>query len=138
MREAQVIVLATPVFLALIALEWWVGRRRGRQTYRVHDALASIGLGITSQLAGVLSRVLGLGVYALVFQHAALWRLDAASPAVWVAALLLYDLAYYWHHRLGHRVALLWAAHAVHHQSEDYNLSTALRQTGTGWLGANA
>jgi sterol desaturase/sphingolipid hydroxylase (fatty acid hydroxylase superfamily) len=135
MREAQVIVLATPVFLALIALEWWVGQRRGRQTYRVHDALASIGLGITSQLAGVLSRVLGLGVYALVFQHAAPWRLDAGSPWVWVAALLLYDLAYYWHHRLGHRVALLWAAHAVHHQSEDYNLSTALRQTGTGWLG---
>ena len=43
-------------------------------------------------------------------------------------------LLYYWHHRAGHRVALFWAAHVVHHQSEDYNLSTALRQTSSGWL----
>ena len=134
MQQAQVIVLATPVFLALIALEWIVGWRRGRQTYRLHDALSSIGLGIVSQLAGVLSRLFGLGVYALLYSQAAPWHLPTDAAWVWLSALLLYDLCYYWHHRLGHRVALLWAAHAVHHQSEDYNLSTALRQTGTGWL----
>ncbi len=134
MTETQIIVLATPVFLSLIALEWWVGWRRGRNTYRLHDAMASIGLGMASQLAGVLARLFGLGVYTLVWQHAALTRLPADSVAVWLAALLLYDLCYYGHHRLGHRVALLWAAHVVHHQSEDYNLSTALRQTGSGWL----
>ena len=49
-------------------------------------------------------------------------------------ALLAYDFCYYWLHRAGHRVAVLWAAHAVHHQSEDYNLSTALRQTSSGFL----
>jgi alkylglycerol monooxygenase len=47
---------------------------------------------------------------------------------------VFYDFCYYWLHRAGHRVALLWAAHAVHHQSEDYNLSTALRQTSSGFL----
>ena len=137
MQQAQIIVLATPVFLALIALELWVGHRRGRQTYRLHDALSSVGLGIISQLAGVMSRLFGLGVYVLVFQQVSPglpWQLPANSLWVWLAALLLYDLAYYWHHRLGHRVALLWAAHVVHHQSEDYNLSTALRQTASGWL----
>ena len=134
MQAAQIIVLATPVFLALIALEWWVGRRRGRDTYRLHDAMASIGLGMVSQLAGVIAKLGGMGIYVLVWEHLALWRLPLQSAWVWLGALLLYDLAYYWHHRLGHRVALLWAAHAVHHQSEDYNLSTALRQTGSGWL----
>ena len=50
-------------------------------------------------------------------------------------ALLFYDFCYYWQHRAGHGVALFWAAHVVHHQSEDYNLSTALRQTSSsGWL----
>jgi len=53
---------------------------------------------------------------------------------VWALALLLYDLCYYALHRAGHRVALFWAAHVVHHQSEDYNLSTALRQTSSGFL----
>jgi len=48
--------------------------------------------------------------------------------------LLLYDLLYYWLHRFGHEVNVLWAAHVVHHQSESYNLTTALRQTGSGFL----
>ena len=53
---------------------------------------------------------------------------------MWIGALLAYDFCYYWLHRAGHRVAVLWAAHVVHHQSEDYNLSTALRQTSSGFL----
>ena len=48
--------------------------------------------------------------------------------------LLGYDFCYYWLHRAGHEVAVFWAAHAVHHQSQYYNLSTALRQTSSGWL----
>ncbi len=134
MTSAQVIVLATPVFLALIALEFWVGVRRGRNTYRLNDALSSIGLGIMSQLIGVFSGVATLGLYSLAFGALAWrpWPVDALWT--WLVALLLYDLCYYWKHRFGHTVALLWAAHVVHHQSEDYNLSTALRQTGSDWL----
>jgi sterol desaturase/sphingolipid hydroxylase (fatty acid hydroxylase superfamily) len=131
----QIIVVATPVFFLLIGVELLVGLRRGRNTYRLSDALNSIGLGIMSQLVGLLTKLMAIGVYAIVFEHAALVRLSPASPWVWLAGLLLYDLCYYWHHRLGHTVALLWAAHVVHHQSEDYNLSTALRQTSSGWIG---
>ena len=134
MQGAQIIVLATPVFLLLIALEYLVGLRRGRNTYRLHDALSSIGLGILSQIVGVFTKLATLGLYVLVFTHLAPWHLPADEPWVWIAGLLLYDLCYYWHHRLGHTVALFWAAHVVHHQSEDYNLSTALRQTSSGWV----
>ena len=130
----QVIVLATPVFLALIALEFGVGLARGRNTYRLNDALNSLGLGVMSQVTGVFGRLLRIGLYTLAFDHVALVRLDAASPWVWLFGLLAYDLCYYWLHSAGHRVAVLWAAHAVHHQSEDYNLSTALRQTSSGFL----
>jgi len=134
MQGAQIIVLATPVFLLLIALEWWVGRRSGRDTYRWNDALSSIGLGIMSQVTGVFGRVLHIGVYAAAFQHVALWTLDASQWWVWLLALIAYDFCYYWNHRLGHSCALFWASHVVHHQSEDYNLSTALRQTSSGFL----
>ena len=130
----QIIVLATPVFVALIGIEWLAGRRRGHDTYRLNDALSSIGLGVMSQIVGVFSALFTVAVYTLAYQHGALWRLPANAVWVWVAALVGYDFCYYWHHRLGHTVALLWAAHAVHHQSEDYNLSTALRQTSSGWL----
>ena len=134
MTPAQIIVLATPVFLALIALEFVVGLRSGRNTYRLNDALSSIGLGVMSQLTGVFSALLLLAIYGAVYQQVALWQWPVHSAWTWLAALLLYDFCYYWRHRLGHTVALLWAAHAVHHQSEDYNLSTALRQTSSGWL----
>ena len=134
MTGAQVIVLATPVFLGLIAAEFAVGRARGRNTYRLNDALNSIGLGVMSQVTGVFGKLLRIGVYTLAFEHVALLRLPADAPWVWLFALVFYDFCYYWLHRAGHRVAVLWAAHAVHHQSEDYNLSTALRQTSSGFL----
>ncbi len=135
MEGARVIVLATPVFLLLIAIEYAVGLARGRNTYRLNDAMSSIGLGMMSQLVGVFTKLFAVGVYTAVYEAAALWHLPADAWWVWVGALLLYDFFYYWHHRLGHECAVLWAAHAVHHQSEDYNLSTALRQTSTGWIG---
>jgi sterol desaturase/sphingolipid hydroxylase (fatty acid hydroxylase superfamily) len=134
MTGAQIIVLATPVFLALIALEFAVGLQRGNNTYRLNDALASIGLGVMSQVTGVFGRLLRIGLYTLAFEHVALFRLPADSIGVWLFALVFYDFCYYWLHRAGHRVGVLWAAHAVHHQSEDYNLSTALRQTSSGFF----
>ncbi|MBL8347773.1 MAG: sterol desaturase family protein [Rubrivivax sp.] len=134
MTPAQVIVLATPVFLALIAFEFAVGLARGRNTYRLADALSSIGLGVMSQVVGVFTRLFTVGLYTLAYEQVSLWQLSASSVWVWLAALVGYDFCYYWLHRGGHRVAVLWAAHAVHHQSEDYNLSTALRQTSSGFL----
>ena len=136
MSGSQIIVLVTPVFLALMALEWAAGRWRGRPAFRLADAISSISLGMLSQTSAVFTRLLRLGLYTLAWQTLALWRDDVfwTSAAGWLLALLLYDLCYYWYHRLGHRVAVLWAAHAVHHQSQDYNLSTALRQTSTGAL----
>jgi sterol desaturase/sphingolipid hydroxylase (fatty acid hydroxylase superfamily) len=134
MQAAQIIVLVTPVFLALIGLELWIGWRRGRNTYRLNDALSSIGLGMLSQLVGVLTKLFTLGIYIWVYEHAALLSLPGEAWWVWGLGLLLYDFLYYWHHRFGHTTALFWAAHAVHHQSEDYNLSTALRQTSSGWV----
>ena len=134
MTEAQVIVLATPVFFLLIALEFGYGKFVGKNTYRLYDAMSSISAGILSQLTNITVKALGFGVYFAAFELLAFKPLSIDSLWVWVSAVVLYDLCYYWNHRAGHRITLLWAAHAVHHQSEDYNLSTALRQTSTGWM----
>jgi sterol desaturase/sphingolipid hydroxylase (fatty acid hydroxylase superfamily)/uncharacterized membrane protein YhhN len=136
---SRVIVLATPVFFALIALEYAWGRRHGRDTYRLADAVSSISLGIMSQYTAVFTRLLRVGIYVAVFGSLSLVTPQAGeafwtSWYGWVLALVFYDLCYYWHHRLGHEVAVFWAAHVVHHQSQDYNLSTALRQTSSGAL----
>jgi sterol desaturase/sphingolipid hydroxylase (fatty acid hydroxylase superfamily) len=132
--QELIITWATPVFFALIGLELLVARLRGRTAYRTNDAISSIGLGVISQVVGVFGKLLSIGIYAWVAAHLAPVRLPADSVAVWVVALLAYDFLYYWLHRAGHEVNILWAAHVVHHQSEHYNLSTALRQTGSGVL----
>ncbi|PXV59003.1 Sterol desaturase/sphingolipid hydroxylase, fatty acid hydroxylase superfamily [Dyella jiangningensis] len=129
-----IITWATPVFFALIALELLVAKLRGRCVYHSSDAINSLGLGVISQIVAVFSKLLTLGIYAWCVQHLALFALPANSVWVWVTALVFYDFCYYWLHRAGHEVNILWAAHVVHHQSEDYNLSTALRQTGSGVL----
>lgn len=138
---SQVIVFATPVFLLMMLIEWGLSRRThsrtaGRPAYRLSDAINSLSLGVLSQLAGLFTKLFTIGLYTLVFN--ALWKTpDAPLWSTWYGALLalvLYDFCYYWLHRGGHRVAVLWAAHVVHHQSQHYNLSTALRQTSSGAL----
>jgi len=136
MTASQIIVLATPVFLLLIAVEFAWGWARKRNNYRLNDAINSIGLGMLSQISAVFTRVLRIGIYAAAYGSVALWHNDAfwMTWYGWLVALLFYDLCYYWLHRAGHESAIFWAAHVVHHQSQDYNLSTALRQTSSGAL----
>ena len=126
------IVYAIPVFMLTILAEAWVAYRRGIATYDIPDALTSLNFGILSQVSGVFVRVFTFGIYVWVFEHWRLATLPADSLWVWLGALLAYDFIYYWVHRFGHEVNLLWASHQVHHSSEYFNLSTALRQTSTG------
>lgn len=129
-----IMMVAIPCFFALMAVEMLAARAMGRLVYRLNDAINSIGLGVLSQVVGVFTKLLTIGIYAWVVERVALFALPLDSVWVWVGALLLYDFCYYWLHRAGHEVGILWAAHVVHHQSERYNLSTALRQTGSGAL----
>jgi alkylglycerol monooxygenase len=136
MSASQIIVLATPVFLLLIAIEFTWGWVRKHNTYRLNDAINSIGLGMLSQTIAVFTPLLRIGIYTAAYAYVALWRNEAfwTTWYGWLIALLFYDLCYYWLHRTGHESAIFWAAHVVHHQSQDYNFSTALRQTSSGDL----
>jgi alkylglycerol monooxygenase len=89
---------------------------------------------VLSQISALLTKGLGLLTYAFAWQYLALFELSAEPRWVWGLAFALYDFCYCWNHRLDHECNVLWAAHSVHHQSEDYNLSTALRQTSTGFI----
>lgn len=136
MSPSQVIVLATPVFFLLIAVEFAWGWAKKRNTYRLNDAVSSIGLGMLSQITAVFTRLFRIGIYTVIYGWVSVWHNEAfwTSWYGWLLALVFYDFCYYWLHRAGHESAVFWAAHVVHHQSQDYNLSTALRQTSSGAL----
>lgn len=128
------IIFAIPVFMLTILLEAWVAHRRGLAVYDIPDAVTSLHHGVLSQLTGAFTKVASLGIYIAVYETYRLTEWSLGNVWLWVLALILYDFCYYWAHRMGHEVNILWASHVVHHSSEYYNLSTALRQTSTGAL----
>ena len=131
LSSVNLIVLSIPIFFTLIGLEVAWDQLKGRGLYRLGDSLANIGCGIMDQSTGLFSKVLVVAAYTAMFHLTTAWRPWElqATPAVWVATFVLSDLAYYWAHRLSHGVNILWIGHVVHHQSEDYNLAVALRQS---------
>jgi len=137
----DLIAIAVPFFLIALLVELAVDRVRGTGYYRTSDAINSLSAGTLSTTIGYFTRLFPAAIWAFVLQGFALIEVDLAwfdlsaqGIALWLLALLAFDFCYYWAHRCGHEISILWASHAVHHQSEDYNLSTALRQTSTGFL----
>ena len=123
---------AVPFFLLAILIELAYGIIKKNNTYRLNDAISSLFMGSLRTANKVIILSLGGYVFYLIETHNSLWRMDGSSPLVWIFAFVVYDFFYYWFHRMSHERQIFWASHVAHHQSEDYNLSTALRQTGTG------
>jgi len=129
----NLIALAVPFFFLFIGLELWVAKRRGVSVYRLGDALSDLGCGVGQQLVAFLfGTALVTSLYAWTYAHRLLTLPEGWVP--WVVAFFGVEVTYYWWHRLSHEVNLLWAAHVVHHHSEDYNLAVALRQSVTTFL----
>ena len=125
---------AIPFFVLSMLIEWLYGLRKGRNTYRINDTVGSLFMGTLRTASKLVLIGIGGAVFAAIEDHYALWRMDTSHWATWVFAFIAYDLCYYWNHRIGHERQIFWASHVAHHQSEEYNLSTALRQTSTGFL----
>jgi sterol desaturase/sphingolipid hydroxylase (fatty acid hydroxylase superfamily) len=123
---------AVPFFLLAILIELAYGIIKENNTYRLNDAISSLFMGSLRSANKLIIISFGGYIFYLIETHNDLWRMDASSPLVWIFAFVIYDFFYYWFHRISHERQIFWASHVAHHQSEDYNLSTALRQTGTG------
>lgn len=133
MEFPDVIAYAVPAFLVLVIAEIVASRVLKRGRYEARDSAASLMMGFGSELAPLLG---GLAVVGAVFVAAYEFRLTTI-PNTWWAVLLCFvldDLRYYWWHRISHERRWFWASHIVHHSSQHYNLTTALRQPWTGGI----
>ena len=123
----MVLAYAAPFFVLSVALEWWLVRKgKLAGTYETKDALTSMLMGTGNLISDITMGVISLSVLMRAWQFRILdW---GVSIPIIVLALVAQDCLYYWKHRAAHRVRWFWTAHVVHHSSEFYNLSTALRQ----------
>lgn len=125
--DVDPIVLSIPIYFILIAVELIVQFVQKRKIYRLNDAITNISCGITQQITNLFFKVGAVAAYQLVYENLALFQI----PVTWYTVAILFvlvDLCYYWAHRKSHEINLFWGGHVVHHQSEDYNFSVALRQ----------
>ena len=121
---------AIPAFIALLLAEIIFSAVSKKELYETKDTLSSLAMGIGNVLSGILGKAIVFGAYMLVWQFS-LWDLGTAWW-VWILLFFAEDITYYWFHRNSHNIRYFWASHVVHHSSQKYNLSTALRQTWTG------
>ena len=126
----DLILYAIPFFVASLVVEWTTFRhdQEDRLGYERRDTTTSLTMGLGNVFINIGWKVAVVGLYAALYE---LTPLRIPSNAWWAWVLLFFadDLAYYWFHRVGHEVRVFWASHVVHHSSQHYNLSTALRQT---------
>ena len=128
MRPVDYIALSIPIFFLLIGVELAYARWRKEALYRLNDSVNDISTGILDQVLSVFTKALLVGAYAWVWERFRVSEWSASSPWTWVLCFLGVDFFYYWFHRTSHESNLPWGAHIVHHSSEEFNLSVALRQ----------
>jgi sterol desaturase/sphingolipid hydroxylase (fatty acid hydroxylase superfamily) len=132
---AEVLYYAIPFFILLLVVEALSFRHArdeddGLIGYEAKDTRTSLLLGSGNVIINVGWKVVVVGAYAVIYELTPL-RLDPGDWWVWVLLFFADDFSYYWFHRVSHESRFFWASHVVHHSSQHYNLSTALRQTWT-------
>ncbi|MFD0941384.1 sterol desaturase family protein [Pedobacter boryungensis] len=126
--KVDYIALSIPIFFILIGIELAYTFYKKLGYYRINDSIANLSQGIGQQITGLFMKTVLFFGYTYIFEH---WRLFNLPDTIWTWIILFIgvDFFYYWFHRMSHEINALWAAHIVHHQSEEYNLTVALRQS---------
>jgi len=140
MEFHDIIIKATPYCFLLILAEYGLAKWTHRGSFPFGDVVRNVLLGLGGVGFGAVASLYALTLYDGAFEGLSTIRNEwfgytslGWSIPIWVAAVLIDDFAYYWFHRLGHRVRFMWAAHVVHHSSEHFNFSTAVR---LAWVSA--
>lgn len=124
----KVLLVAMPLFLILIVIEKCYGLYKGEDFAPIMDSVSSISSGITNAVKDVLGLSITLISYQWMVTKMALFQIEATAITYFVAFITI-DFYGYWGHRWAHQINFFWNKHAIHHSSEEFNLSCALRQS---------
>jgi alkylglycerol monooxygenase len=126
--QLNYLAFAVPFFVGLMVLEFFIAQKKGKKFFNFTNSIANINVGIAERLLDTLVTGLFFFVYDYLNRHFGIFHIKP-SILLWVALLLCTDFTWYWYHRLAHEINVFWAAHVVHHQSEDFNYTVSARIT---------
>ncbi|SVD04805.1 uncharacterized protein METZ01_LOCUS357659, partial [marine metagenome] len=124
----QSLFIAVPSFIILIIIEMIVSRIKGIKVNEPEDMISSLSSGITNTTKDAFKVGIVLISYAWLVDNITIYKIEPLWLAVLIA-FIVQDFTGYWMHRLNHRVNMFWNRHIIHHSSEEFNLSCALRQS---------
>ncbi len=128
---ANSVKFAMIIFSILICIEWVSGIIAKKRVYRIFDTVTSISSGMTNNLKSILKLSIVIISYQWMYEHWS-FKILESTWLVFAIAFIGTDFAFYWSHRLNHRINIMWNRHIIHHSSEEYNLACALRQSVSG------
>ncbi len=120
--------MAIPVFFLMIGIEAVMNYVKKKDFYRFNDSVNDLSCGIASQITGTFLKTVLFAGYLYLYNNFRIMEISVSSVIAWSICFIGIDFFYYWFHRMSHEVAVIWGSHAPHHQSEEYNLTVALRQ----------
>jgi alkylglycerol monooxygenase len=126
---AYYILIAIPIFVATIIVEFLIGKKHGKELYTFNDSITNLTIGIGNQVIGSFTKILILWLYVIINENFSLINYESKLSAFLVGTIL-FDFIFYWAHRWGHEINIFWGAHIVLDQSQQANLSLALRHSG--------
>lgn len=128
MSHPSYLAFAVPLFLFFMGLEYWYSVKKGKNFFQFAESVANINVGIAERLMDVFTMIPFFYFFQYIHTHFAIFNIKA-NLLTWVLLFLATDLVWYWYHRFAHEINILWAAHIVHHQSEDFNYTVSARIT---------
>ncbi len=144
MNFTNPLVYGIPCFLGLILVELTYSKtHKNKDLYKWKDLVSSLTMGIGSViLAPLIKTISAIIIFNYLYElcnpmidgvrtNIMGWQSFGYTWPIWLICQFLDDFTYYWFHRQNHMVRFLWAAHIVHHSSENFNLGTAVRN---GWF----
>ncbi len=129
MENLNYLAFAMPAFFLFVFLEYKAAQAKKQEhLFKYESSVSNVSIGIAERLLNLFVAATFYQLYYWVYDNYAIFTIPA-NWKVWIALILVTDFVWYWYHRMGHEVNLFWAAHIVHHHSEEFNLTAAARIT---------
>src|ERR1700754_3842607 len=129
MEKLNYLAFAMPAFFLFVYMEYKLAQHRKKEhLFKYESSVSNISIGVAERLINLFVSASFYQIYYWVYNNYAIFDIPN-NWMVWIALILATDFVWYWYHRLGHEVNLFWAAHIVHHQSEEFNYTVSARIT---------
>src|ERR1700712_2117686 len=126
--KLNLLAFAIPFFISLMFAENYFSKKKNKEYFHFDEAISNLNIGIAERLADVFTTGLFYFLFTWIYDHYAIFNIKPGIPGT-LLLFIFTDFIWYWYHRSGHRINIIWGAHVVHHQSEDFNFTVSARIT---------